>query len=243
MAIKIAGNTVINNSYNLSNIQTSTSNITFTSNTRLKFGDSANLQIFHNSGANFIQGFNGTGIAIQQSNAPIYFMGNSTTTMSMVDGGATTIFFDGVNRLQTSATGVAITGIVTGNAVASSGQFSSNTSDKLLSTNSVWSVGAEVTLTDTANITLNLNNGINFKVTIAGNRTLTNPTNVKEGQTGRIRVIQSAYGSNTLAFGSAYVFANNTAPYLSTAAGAEDILYYDCITPTKILINAVNGVE
>ena len=122
-------------------------------------------------------------------------------------------------------------------------QWRENTADKLLSTDQVWGAMAEVALTDGANIALNLSTGFDFSVTLAGNRTLSNPTNAKVGQRGRIRVVQDATGSRTLAFGTSYEFTNGVALTLTTTAAAEDVLYYDVISSTRILVTIVRNIS
>lgn len=81
------------------------------------------------------------------------------------------------------------------------------------------------TLTDGASITPNFGAGLNFKVTLGGNRTLENPTNAKDGQSGVIRVIQDGTGSRTLAFGSNWRWAGGSKT-ISTAANAIDMIAY-----------------
>lgn len=122
-------------------------------------------------------------------------------------------------------------------------QWRSNTADKVLSTDQVWAAMAEVTLTDGANIALDLSTGFDFTVTLGGNRTLDNPTNTKVGQRGRIRVVQDGTGSRTLSFGTSYEFAGGTAPTLTTTASAEDVLYYDVISSTRILVSIVKDIS
>jgi hypothetical protein len=58
------------------------------------------------------------------------------------------------------------------------------------------------TLTDGATITPNFDANQNFSVTLAGNRTLANPTNIDAGQTGSIFITQDGTGSRTLSFGA-----------------------------------------
>jgi hypothetical protein len=83
------------------------------------------------------------------------------------------------------------------------------------------------TLSDGANIAWNLDTAQVAKVTLAGNRTLDNPTNMKDGGSYVLRVTQDGTGSRTLAFGSAYEWPGGVAPTLSTAAGAIDILQFN----------------
>lgn len=86
--------------------------------------------------------------------------------------------------------------------------------------------GLPVDLTDAATITPNFAAGNFFNVTLGGNRTLANPTNLVAGQSGSIFITQDATGSRTLAYGSFWDFAGGTAPTLSTAANTVDRLDY-----------------
>ena len=89
-------------------------------------------------------------------------------------------------------------------------------------------------LTDGTTITPNFADSNNFSVTLAGNRTLANPTNIVAGQSGSFFISQDATGSRTLAYGSYYDFAGGTAPTLSTAASAVDRIDYVVRTTTSI---------
>jgi hypothetical protein len=81
-------------------------------------------------------------------------------------------------------------------------------------------------LTDGATITPDFSASCNFSVTLGGNRTLANPSNLTAGQSGSIFISQDATGSRTLAYGSFYDFIGGTAPTLSTAASATDRIDY-----------------
>ena len=86
--------------------------------------------------------------------------------------------------------------------------------------------GAVTALTDGATITADFALANNFSVTLGGNRTLANPTNLTVGQSGVIKVTQDGTGSRTLAYGTNWDFAGGTAPTLTTTANAVDILAY-----------------
>ena len=81
-------------------------------------------------------------------------------------------------------------------------------------------------------------------MTLAGNRTLANPTNIVAGQSGSIFVTQDATGSRTLAYGSYFKFAGGStaAPVLSTAAGSVDRLDYVVKSATEIHVAASKAV-
>jgi hypothetical protein len=115
---------------------------------------------------------------------------------------------------------------IASSAIATAAEYLSNTASKLISVASAWSAAAPVALTDGATITPNFSGGVNFTVTLAGNRTLANPSNQKAGQAGVIAIKQDATGSRTLSYGANFKFPGGTAPVLSTAANAVDLLYY-----------------
>jgi hypothetical protein len=96
--------------------------------------------------------------------------------------------------------------------------------------------GSITALTDAANISIDLNENNFYSVTLDGNRTLDNPTNVTPGQSGCIFITQDATtGGRTLAFGSNYDFAGGVAPTLSTGTGAVDVLSYVVRSSTSII--------
>ena len=121
--------------------------------------------------------------------------------------------------------------------VATAANYRANTAGAgALEPGAVWSAMAEVTLTDAATVAWDMSTGFDFSLTLGGNRAMAAPSNVKVGQKGRLRIIQDATGSRTLSWHANFDFAGGTAPTLSTAAAAKDVLYYDCITASSILI-------
>lgn len=90
------------------------------------------------------------------------------------------------------------------------------------------------TLTDGSTITPDFANTNNFTVTLGGNRTLTNPTNLVAGQSGSIFVVQDGTGSRTLSWGSYWDFVDGTAPTLTTTAAAVDRVDYVVRSNTSI---------
>lgn len=126
-------------------------------------------------------------------------------------------------------------------AVAADYRGGTNTS-KALTAGAVWGAVADVALADAATIAIDFSTGLDFSVALAGNRTLGNPTNAKAGQRGRIRIVQDATGSRTLAYGSNWKFAGGTAPTLSTAASTEDFLDYEVVSTTRIRAALTKGV-
>ena len=98
----------------------------------------------------------------------------------------------------------------------------------------------QATLTDGATISWNLNTAQTAKVTLAGNRTLNNPTNKQAGATYLLLVVQDATGGRTLTFSSDYKFPGGTAPTLSTGANQIDLLTFYCDGTNMYGVSALN---
>lgn len=103
--------------------------------------------------------------------------------------------------------------------------------------------GTPVALTDGATITPDFSLGNNYSVTLGGNRTLANPTNLVAGQSGVIVITQDGTGSRTLAYGSYFKFPAGTAPTLTTAANSVDVLAYYVESSTRITARLVADVK
>lgn len=86
---------------------------------------------------------------------------------------------------------------------------------------------AVVVLTDAGTIAVDASQGNDFRVTIAGNRTLGNPANPTDGQKIVFHVAQGSGGGFTLAYGSGYEFSTGLPqPTLSNTAGDTDLLAF-----------------
>lgn len=98
--------------------------------------------------------------------------------------------------------------------------------------------GGVVVLVDEPTITIDASLSGNFRVTLGGNRTLANPTNLSDGQVFNIRIKQDDVGGRTLSYGSMYAFPGGVAPVLTTAADALDFMscQYDAADGTLICV-------
>jgi hypothetical protein len=124
--------------------------------------------------------------------------------------------------------------------IASGTQWRAAAQYKMLDAKTIWDAMAEVALTDDATISWDMGTGFDFAVTLAGSRTLAAPTNAKVGQKGRLTVIQDAGGSRTLAWNSAFKFANGIDAVLSTPANSVDVFYYD-VRSSNFIVVALAG--
>lgn len=125
---------------------------------------------------------------------------------------------------------------------ASAADIRAGTADKYITADGVESAAEEVTLTDGANIAVDWSTFINANVTLGGNRTLDLPSNGEPGTSRLIRVIQDATGSRLLTFAAGYKFPGGTAPTLSTAAGAVDVLEIYCVSTSEFYVFSALGM-
>ena len=174
-------------------------------------------------------------------------IGNRTTAITANTAAITSINTVVGNVSSTLATSIAtrlplaggtLTGTVSGTTLVMSAGVGLGAVSTLLGKKLRMTAGGAiadlVTLTDGANISVNLNTGQNFTVTLGGNRTLDNPTNCVAGQVGSIFITQDGTGSRTLAYGSSWDFIGGEAPVLSTDAAARDRLDYIVQTSTDV---------
>jgi hypothetical protein len=101
--------------------------------------------------------------------------------------------------------------------------------------------GTVVTLTDAATVAVDLSLANNYTLTLGGNRTLGAPSNAVAGQGGVIEIKQDGGGNRTLAYNAAWKFPAGTAPTLSTAANARDLLVYQVIDSSTILAQLIKA--
>ena len=79
------------------------------------------------------------------------------------------------------------------------------------------------TLTDGATISWNTDLGNAAVVTLAGNRTMAAPTNLKNGGTYTLKIVQDVTGTRTLTWNAVFKWPGGTAPVLSTVGSSIDV--------------------
>jgi hypothetical protein len=103
-----------------------------------------------------------------------------------------------------------------------------------------------VNLTDAATIVVDASLGNDFRVTIAGSRTMGTPVNPANGQQVIFQVTQGSAGPFELTWASGYEFpANLPQPSLSTGAGQTDLFgfVYNAADGTWLFVGFVNGFD
>ena len=118
--------------------------------------------------------------------------------------------------------------------IATASQIWTGTTNLFVSPEKLVDAGAFVTITDGANLSTNMNAGRNFVVTIAGNRAMDNPTNVKVGHVLTYAIIQGTGGSRTITWGTSFNFGDGTAT-LSTSEGDLDLVSFMPYSSTQLI--------
>lgn len=84
-----------------------------------------------------------------------------------------------------------------------------------------------INLSDGASISWDISLGQIAYVQLGGNRTLSNPTNKPTGRAFYTLIVQQdGTGSRTLAYGSDYIWADESVPVLTTTASGIDALSF-----------------
>jgi hypothetical protein len=167
--------------------------------------------------------------------------GQSTGGVTLGAGGG------GVSATALTATGsFTATGLVTyadmaSAAIANASNYFSGASNVLVPASVIYQ-GETVTTYGTT-VTFDFNTFLATSVTLTGNITTMNVANVKAGQAGTITFIQDSTGNRTTVWNSIFKFSNGTAPTLSTAANAVDVLTYFCRSSTFCVASLATNVH
>lgn len=160
-------------------------------------------------------------------------LSNSVTgTGSMVLATSPTIAGPTITGSLT-ATGLVTYTALASAAIASTSEYYTGTSSKLVQAGVIYP--SEVTITYGGTTTIDFDTLINGAVTLTGNITTLTLTNVKAGKAGQIRFIQSGAGSFTWPAGGNTIFkyAGGVLPALTTGSTtAVDVLTYSCSSAT-----------
>lgn len=123
-------------------------------------------------------------------------------------------------------------GAIANSSVTDNGTLVNATAEPL-SVSQAYSVPSA--LTDGATIAVNALLSNNFTVTIAGNRTLSNPTNLVAGQILNFQITQDATGGRTLAFGVNY---NGT---VTLNPAANSVTMFSCYASSSSSLQCAGG--
>jgi len=128
-----------------------------------------------------------------------------------------------------------------GTAAATVSQYRNNTSGSIaLTPATVWSAADFVALTDAATVAIDFSAGFNFVLSNpASNRTLGNPTNVKNGQSGLVWIFNTSGASRNIDVGTNWFSTTDVSFPVAVANNTNCFISYICISSTYILVTGV----
>lgn len=195
------------------------------------------------AGSDTINGVTSVSLSTQYAVAMFISDGSSKWTYLVAGSGGG----GGSGTVTNVSTGTGLTGgpITSSGTVsidkATSSNYYAATSNKVVTTDIIYP--SEVTVTYGATTTFDFDTFISASVTLTGNITTQTLSNVRAGKSGTIAFIQDGTGSRTTVWNSVFKFAGGTAPVLSTAASAVDVLTYSCRTTTFCVASLIKDVK
>ena len=187
---------------------TASHHITFSDNAKVKIGTGEDLQIYHDGNNSYLDNVTGElrlqtdgTMRLMTTNFNVVDENNSDTIINAAADGAVELYYDNTKMFETTSSGI---------------KLAKNCQAPLS------------TLTDGATITVDFSTATHFTVTLGGNRTFGDPSNVSNavGSSGSIFIVQDGTGSRTAAFHADYKFAGGSDPTLTTTANAVDRIDY-----------------
>ncbi len=181
--------------------------ITLPDDKRLKLGNSSDLEIYHQtSNGNSIIKESGGGILSLQSNGSeisFYDTANSQFLAKFQTGSQVILYNNGVQRFNTTSTGIDVTGSISSGAITSTGQVSAS----------------ELNITNDAT----LENGADF----LGDATFADNNKAIFGAGSDLQIYHDGSGSFIKDVGTGNLFIDATSLRLRTGAGTENYLVAD----------------
>ena len=149
--------------------------------------------------------------------------------------------YDDAGTLIDQVLGIArATAAISGSALATALEYWSNSVNKLTTTNGLWAAAVPQFVTYAASITLNFGAGINFVINApTGSMALQNPINMKNGQTGIIRIYDASGAPKPITFGVNWWFPVGNKPANTT--GLHDMIFYHNIDGANLFCTYVKG--
>ncbi len=179
--------------------------------------------------------FSGTGTiassGLLAANQLVLGGGAGTTPATLGSLGTTTTILHGNAAGAPSFSSLVYADIATA-SIATSAQYLAGTSSLLVQSGVIYPAEVNFGNSGAGTQVFDFSTFINGAVTMTGNITTQNLSNVTAGKAGMITFIQDGTGNRTTVWNSAFHFASGVAPTLSTTAGAVDILFYSCRSAT-----------
>ena len=224
------------------NLELGANNVNFADNGKARFGNSTDLQIYHD-GANSRIDETGTGSLIVKTGALLIRNPSDASMIDAQSGGTVNLYYNGSKKFETTSTGVTVTGLMQASTVGVTNivtnkviKFNGSVLDdsNITDTGSLITLGSAVTATSTVTATTflgDLNGTINTATTAATQVNATNNTTV-----ATTAFVQNLIGTIPagLVFQGTWNAATNT-PTLANGSGTTGHFYIVSVDGTTNL--------
>ena len=196
-------------------VSTFNDNIDLQDDDKILIGTGDDLQIYHDGTHSRIVDNRDTGtLRLQADNFKVIDKDAGENMISAVVDGAVELYHNNSKKLETSATGVTVTGTLAATAVTGDGSALTGISVGL--STAAASVSGIVT-------TLDLSSAQDHKITVSGISTVTVKGGT-EGESHTVRIINS--GITTVGFSTFFLFPSGADPSMPTADGAISLISF-----------------
>ena len=197
-------------------VSTFNDNIDLQDDDKILIGTGDDLQIYHDGTHSRIVDNRDTGtLRLQADNFKVIDKDAGENMISAVVDGAVELYHNNSKKLETSATGVTVTGTLAATAVTGDGSGLSNLPAAGLSTAAATVAGIVTTL--------DLSSAQDHKITVSGISTVTVKGGT-EGESHTVRIINS--GITTVGFSTFFLFPSGADPSMPTADGAISLISF-----------------
>ncbi len=208
----------------------SNSNITMTDNSKLRFGTGLDLQIYHD-GSNSVITEGGTGNLLLSASAQIQLQGtNGENGLIVSENGAVFSYYDGAVKLETTSTGVTVTGTAVTEGVTVNGSLDIEEVKERVETGTSTTGGLNFSFLDGAIVNLTSNQTANRTINFRGNgsNTLNSIMSTGQSMTGTVIAKQggTAYYLNAYQVDGSTITPEWSGGSAPTAGNADSLDVY-----------------
>ena len=197
-------------------VSTFNDNIDLQDDDKILIGTGDDLQIYHDGTHSRIVDNRDTGtLRLQADNFKVIDKDAGENMISAVVDGAVELYHNNSKKLETSATGVTVTGTLAATAVTGDGSGLSNLPAAGIGTAAATVAGIVTTL--------DLSSAQDHKITVSGISTVTVKGGT-EGESHTVRIINS--GITTVGFSTFFLFPSGADPSMPTADGAISLISF-----------------
>ena len=202
---------------NVTGVSTFATHSEYADSARAKFGDNSDIQVYHDSGSNYIK----LGVVASTLNIE----GTAETLATFTDDGSCALKHNNATKIETSATGITVSGTVAATSYTGDGSALTGIEAGITTTYQYAQNGV---------ITINLGTGEGHEVTLAAGISTITVTGGTAGASHHLIITQPSSGITTVGFSTYFLWPSGSPPNLSrSSASGETLSLIHISEPTR----------